>query len=51
MKEYGIGAGILKKLGIKNINLLVGKKGVEFVGLSGFGLNIKEEIKIKSDLV
>lgn len=51
MKEYGIGAGILKKLGIKNINLLVGKKGVEFIGLSGFGLNIKEEIKIESDLV
>jgi 3,4-dihydroxy 2-butanone 4-phosphate synthase/GTP cyclohydrolase II len=46
MKEYGIGAGILKDMGVKNINLLVGKKGVEFVGLSGFGLNIKKEIEI-----
>ena len=46
MKEYGIGAGILKDMGIKNINLLVGKKGVEFIGLSGFGLNIKKEIEI-----
>ena len=46
MKEYGIGAGILKDMGVKDINLLVGKKGVEFIGLSGFGLNIKKEIEI-----
>ncbi len=46
MKEYGIGAGILKDMKVKNIKLLVGKKGVEFVGLSGFGLNVIEEIEI-----
>ncbi len=46
MKEYGIGAQILKELKVKNIRLLVGKKGVEFVGLSGFGLNVVEEIEI-----
>ena len=46
MKEYGIGAQILKDMGVKNIKLLVGKKGVEFVGLSGFGLNVVEEIEI-----
>jgi len=46
MKEYGIGAGILKDMGVKNINLLVGKKGIEFIGLSGFGLNIKKEIEV-----
>ena len=46
MKEYGIGAGILKDMGVKDINLLVGKRGVEFIGLSGFGLNIKKEIEI-----
>jgi len=46
MKEYGIGAGILKDMGVKDIKLLVGKKGIEFVGLRGFGLNIKEEVVI-----
>jgi len=46
MKEYGIGAGILKDMGVKDIKLLVGKKGIEFIGLRGFGLNIKEEIVI-----
>ncbi len=46
MKEFGIGAQILKFMGVEDIKLLVGKKGVEFVGLSGFGLNVIEEIEI-----
>lgn len=45
-KEYGIGAQILKSLGVENIRLLTSHKGKEFVGLSGFGLNIVEEIEI-----
>jgi len=45
-KEYGIGAQILKSLGIKDIRLLTSKKGKEFVGLSGFGLNITEEVEV-----
>ncbi len=45
-KEYGIGAQILKSLGIHNIQLLTSRKGQEFVGLSGFGLNIIDEIEI-----
>lgn len=45
-KEFGIGAQILKSLGIDEINLLTSKKGKEFVGLGGFGLNIIEEIEI-----
>lgn len=44
VKEYGIGAQILKKLGVKNIHLLTSSKGKEFVGLSGFGLEIVEEL-------
>lgn len=44
MREFGIGAQILKELGISNIKLLVSQKGKEFVGLGGFGLNIQEEI-------
>jgi len=44
MKEYGIGAQIVNRLGIENIKLLVSVKGKEFIGISGFGLNVIEEI-------
>lgn len=44
MREFGIGAQILKKLGIEKMNLLSSSKGKEYVGLSGFGLNINQEI-------
>ena len=43
-KEYGIGAQILKALGIEEINLLTSHKDTEFVGLSGFGLNVAKKI-------
>jgi len=46
MKEYGIGAQILKYLGFSDVKLLVTKKGKEFVGISGFGLNVIEEIEL-----
>ena len=45
-KEFGIGAQILKYLGVHEINLLTAKKGKEFIGLGGFGLNIIEEIEV-----
>ncbi|HFS85487.1 MAG TPA: bifunctional 3,4-dihydroxy-2-butanone 4-phosphate synthase/GTP cyclohydrolase II, partial [Epsilonproteobacteria bacterium] len=45
-KEFGVGAQILKDLGIKNINLLTTKKDTEFVGLAGFGLDMVEKIVI-----
>ena len=44
LREFGIGAQILKKLGVENINLLLTTKRKEYIGLSGFGLNINEEI-------
>ncbi|MFW9618083.1 MAG: bifunctional 3,4-dihydroxy-2-butanone 4-phosphate synthase/GTP cyclohydrolase II [Sulfurospirillum sp.] len=44
LREFGIGAQILKKLGIENINLLSTTKRKDYVGLSGFGLNIHQEI-------
>jgi 3,4-dihydroxy 2-butanone 4-phosphate synthase/GTP cyclohydrolase II len=43
MKEYGIGAQILHFLGFKDIRLLVTHKRKEFVGISGFGLEVIEE--------
>ncbi|AKF25001.1 3,4-dihydroxy-2-butanone 4-phosphate synthase [Sulfurovum lithotrophicum] len=45
-KEFGVGAQILKDLGIKNINLLTNNKETEFVGLSGFGLDVVEKIEV-----
>jgi 3,4-dihydroxy 2-butanone 4-phosphate synthase/GTP cyclohydrolase II len=46
-REFGIGAQILKDLGVHQINLLTAQKGKEFVGLGGFGLNILDEIEVK----
>jgi len=45
-KEFGVGAQILKDLGVTNINLLTTNKDTEFVGLAGFGLNVVEKIEI-----
>lgn len=44
LREFGIGAQIVKKLGIENINLLSTTKRKDYIGLSGFGLNIHQEI-------
>ena len=46
MKDFGIGAQILKALGIANIKLLTSGGKHSFVGITGFGLSIKEEIQI-----
>ncbi len=45
-REFGVGAQILKDLGIKNINLLTKSTEIEFVGLAGFGLDVVEKIEI-----
>ncbi|MDD3462968.1 MAG: bifunctional 3,4-dihydroxy-2-butanone 4-phosphate synthase/GTP cyclohydrolase II [Sulfurospirillaceae bacterium] len=44
IRDFGIGAQILKKLGIENMNLISSTTGKEYVGLCGFGLNINQEI-------
>ena len=46
VKEFGVGAQILKDLGIKNINLLTTNTKTEFVGLAGFGLDVVEKIEV-----
>ena len=43
-KEFGIGAQIIKYFGIAKMNLLTTMKQAEFVGLSGFGLEVQEII-------
>ena len=45
-KEFGVGAQILKDLGIKNINLLTTNVDTEFVGLAGFGLNVVDKVEV-----
>lgn len=49
MKEYGVGAQILKLYGIKHMRLLTCSKVAEFVGLSGFGLEVLETINPSQD--
>jgi len=45
-KEFGVGAQILKDLGIKNINLITKNKETEFIGLAGFGLDVIKKVEI-----
>jgi 3,4-dihydroxy 2-butanone 4-phosphate synthase/GTP cyclohydrolase II len=45
-KEYGVGAQILKDLGVKEIKLLTTNVETEFVGLAGFGLNVVEKVVV-----
>ena len=46
MKEFGIGAQILKELGVSKMTLLSSSKKTDFVGLGGFGLEIVETVKV-----
>ncbi len=46
MKEFGIGAQIIKSFGVSKMNLLTSMKKTDFVGLGGFGLGINEIINI-----
>ena len=45
-KEFGIGAQIIKSFGISKMNLITSMKQTDFVGLSGFGLEVNEVINI-----
>lgn len=46
IKEYGIGAQILKLLGIRHMRLIRETKIPDFAGLSGFGLDVIETIDL-----
>jgi 3,4-dihydroxy 2-butanone 4-phosphate synthase/GTP cyclohydrolase II len=46
MKEYGIGAQILKILGVRHMRLISDSKNADFGGLSGFGLDVVEAISL-----
>jgi len=46
MKEFGIGAQILKSLQISKMNLLSSTKQTEFKALSGFGLEVIDVVEL-----
>lgn len=50
MKEYGIGAQILKLLGVRHMRLLADTKNAEFAALNGFGLDVLEVINPSKEL-
>lgn len=43
-KDFGIGAQMLRFLGVKDFKLLTSEENREYVGLAGFGLNVTERI-------
>ncbi|PSM51286.1 bifunctional 3,4-dihydroxy-2-butanone-4-phosphate synthase / GTP cyclohydrolase II protein [Campylobacter blaseri] len=47
IKEYGIGAQILRELGIKKINILSSNEQGDFAGISGFGIDIIGQTTLK----
>ena len=46
MKEFGIGAQIIKSFDVSKMNLITSMKKTDFVGLGGFGLEVNEIIDI-----
>jgi len=46
LRDYGIGAQILKELGLSSIRLMTNNPK-KIVGLTGYGLQIKERIPIQ----
>ncbi|MDH4944092.1 bifunctional 3,4-dihydroxy-2-butanone 4-phosphate synthase/GTP cyclohydrolase II [Sulfurimonas sp. C5] len=45
-KEFGIGAQIIKHFGISKMNLITSMIHTDFVGLSGFGLEVNELVNV-----
>ncbi len=46
MKEFGVGAQILRYLGVENIKLITKTSNREYIGLGGFGLKVVEQINL-----
>ena len=48
IRRYGIGAQILKALGLNNIKLLTNSGTPKLIGLEGYGLKILKTVPIKN---
>ena len=46
-RDYGVGAQILRSLGVKNLRLITNKPESKLVGLNGFGLTICETMTLE----
>ncbi|WP_457744484.1 bifunctional 3,4-dihydroxy-2-butanone 4-phosphate synthase/GTP cyclohydrolase II [Sulfurimonas sp.] len=46
MKEFGIGAQIIKSFGVSKMNLITSMQKTDFVGLSGFGLEVNDIVDV-----
>ncbi|MCK5222961.1 MAG: bifunctional 3,4-dihydroxy-2-butanone-4-phosphate synthase/GTP cyclohydrolase II, partial [Candidatus Aminicenantes bacterium] len=49
MRDYGIGAQILRKLGLKKLRLMTNNP-TKFIALKGYGLEITERVSIEVEL-
>ncbi len=49
LRDYGIGAQILRLLGVRKFRLITNSTNLKIVGLDGFGLEITEYVRINDD--
>jgi len=49
LRDYGIGAQILRLLGVRRIRLITNREDLKIVGIEGFGLEITEYVRINDD--
>ena len=51
LRDYGIGAQILRLLGLRKIKLITNRTDLKIVGIEGFGLEITEYIRLQEEPV
>ena len=51
LRDYGIGAQILRLLGLRKIKLITNQENLKIVGIEGFGLEITEYIRLIEETV
>ncbi len=49
MKEFGVGAQILRYLGVEDMKLLTRSKNKAYIGLGGFGLRVTNQIDVMEE--
>ena len=49
LRDYGIGAQILRLLGLSKIRLITNRRDLKIVGIEGFGLQITEYVRLEEE--